>query len=305
MNNFEITPSPNGKVLSFSGRWQKEYYELCEDESVVGIEAWPLQGEYEPDCDYLADLRNIVYYRCAVPSAVNYEGLYSRKSLKAVKLLSTHEASIEFDQFSNLEHASLPSWHDGLSSIFECASLRSLSLLDYKCSSSGSLNSLNNLEVISISGSSLEEIDFCAVLPKLSRVELALMRKVKSIEPLSQCQALRLLLMHKCNKLSSCLPIRHLKMLQFLNISNRIDVKDLSFLYGLDHLIFLFLDINVSSGDLSALKELPSLKICRFPNKRHYNVKCSENADFLPHDACLSDTDEYYLRNLTYGTTNW
>jgi hypothetical protein len=89
--------------------------------------------------------------------------LYHLKDLRFLWLMSTRTMEIDFTRFKHLEVAAFP-WVKGMDSVFQCATLRRLSLDGYRNPSSEVFRGLTALEALDVGDSSMVEIDSFADL---------------------------------------------------------------------------------------------------------------------------------------------
>ena len=201
----------------------------------------------------------------------NLEVLYSFKKLQTLFFHEKECFSLDISRFENLISLGTFYWN-GISSLFNSNSIGKLALSGFNDNTLRKMVSLRNLNELHISQSrllSLEHIEECVSLSKLTLTYNSLLINASSINETS----LKELRIEKCRNL-------HKASYLFNNTSIEelyLDVVDsLYFVPSMKNLKKIYF-LNCKDGNLQPLLESQSLEIIYFPsNRKHYTHKLQE-----------------------------
>ncbi|MGO8763772.1 MAG: hypothetical protein ACLQSR_01395 [Limisphaerales bacterium] len=300
-----VRSTPRGPILSFDGKWKPEYFDLVKKYRACGVYARFFLNQYETDFSFLAEIPNLRYLGIGIAFPFDPTPLYHLRDLRFLWLMSTRTMAIDFTRFKHLEVAAFP-WTTGMNSIFNCSTLRRLSLEDYHNKTSDAFRRLTALEALDIGGSTMLEIDAVADLPILKKLRLSHLTRLTSLAPLQMCESLRVLHLGRCGKVTDFSPIRYLQQLQYLILSSGKRISSLEMVKSLNSLRLFNFDLEVEDGNMEILKELPRLAHTVFPKRRHYSATSAEISDWLSSVGRKYAVEELnYGRKFGWGIDNW
>jgi len=196
-------------------------------------------------------------------------------SLKTLCVGGWFNTKLKFEKLVNLE--TLNTYHNkGYGdSLYHLPNLKRLKILGWKEETCRKLISLKNLEsLFLVEGRRLINCEGIEFLPRLRYVEMYNMRNLEDANALGRSQ-ITYLELENCKKIKGYDFVRNLKDLLGLSIINCSDIPNLEFVMGLKKLDQLSVN-PVLNGDIRKALELKNLRIFRFNNKRHYNLKFQE-----------------------------
>lgn len=301
----EIIKSNRGPIFVFYGKWLSTYEDILQKNAVVGIAADFRGNDYEADFSFLKKHAYLQYFSSGVAFPICSEALYHLKNLRFIRLLATRGMKFDFTRFGKLEVVEIP-WVEGMNSIFECSSLRRLTLQGCRLKNSSIFQSLRCLEALDLRDAGLVEIDAFAKLSKLRKLRLLLLPRLASFAPLGTCDLLEVLHLGKCGKADDLDHIKYLKQLKYLILATGKSVKSLDFIKPLINLKLFNFDCNVEDGDLSSLETLPNLAKTVFRRQRHYKSTFQEVQKYLAVAGRRMSADEYlYGTEFGFGLDDW
>jgi hypothetical protein len=222
---------------------------------ILGIN--PVRGYALDNVDFLKNYPEICGL-LIVPSVKFKFDLSPVLSLVNLRDLTLNEvSSLSLATFRHLTHFR-GMWHEDLM-LEKCASLKSLSLNDYKAKS-GDLNEfpvLPSLVELSLTQGPLKSVDGISKMKSLRHLELAYFSKLESLSDVTELPALEFLWVSKCKKLKEHAVVSKLKKLHVLRFNDCGSIPNLQFINEMPELEeFRFVDTLVVDGDLSPLLRL-------------------------------------------------
>jgi protein phosphatase 1 regulatory subunit 7 len=155
--------------------------------------------------------------------------------------------------------------------------LQSLTLHKLKIKQSTEFQLLANLSDLSISQSSLSEINGLSELKKLKTVSLRYFSKLENIEPLVKCGQLTGVQFQNCKKVVDWNNLENLSNLEILILENCGLINSIKWLKKIPiQKIYLIGDTNIQDGDMKWLLERQHIISLNFPVHKNYNLKPEE-----------------------------
>ena len=150
-----------------------------------------------------------------------------------------------------------------------------LILWHYKKGKSGNFVDISeSLVFLNLIWSNIQNFDGIERLTKIKRLELDYCVKLENDKGISKlADTLEYLHIDNSKKFVPGEEFFSLKNLRVLSLNSCGNLENLSFLSHFPKLIdFRFVDTNVIDGDLTPIKEHPTIRSAGFLNKRHYNL---------------------------------
>ncbi len=198
--------------------------------------------------------------------------IHGFSNLKTLIIQTEDKTPIDFKCFPKLVHCSLR-WRKGAESLYDCHSLKHLSIRHYKERTLRKLKKLNNLIYLGVANSgTIESLKGVEELQTLLHLELHYLTKLTSLKYLESCTDLSELRIGKCRKITSIDPIIKLRNLEVLQLDGIGEISSLAPLASLEKLAYLYFGdtTKVMDGDMSVLLKIKSLEKVIFPNKKSY-----------------------------------
>lgn len=284
MNDIVEFPSPVSLESSEFGlravvhqEWNEKVANIIKQNSVLEIELNDGKGWRGDNIDFLVqfpDLRSLTIRKLNLKSVAAINSLTKLESLS----LSTYcQTPILFDRMGGLRHCEIE-WRTGSETLFDCLSLRTLTIIGLKLKASNCFSKLQSLECLSILSSSIIELSGLRTLKKLKRLRLANNRQLVSLCGIESLDMLEDLDVNTCKKLTNIEPVKYLKRLQRLQLNNLGTIDSLAPVQSLSSLemITFYESTDVLDGQLTPLLDKPSLKTVSFKNRRHY-THCTDD----------------------------
>ncbi len=226
------------------------------------------------DLTELKRIESLEYLSLNCDVSQGLESIECLPKLRHLELGIPLENRIDFAKLHSLRSFAMEGC-SGLESVFNCIWLEELSLPKLKASDLTFLTHLVALRSLSISNTSLNNL---RGIPNIESIELAYAPKLDSLEPLSLCSNLRVLHLEKCMRIRDISPVANLENLVSLRIDNCGEIETLHPLLKLNHLegMSFIESTKILDGDIACLLEMPSLKVARYANRKHYNIRCRE-----------------------------
>lgn len=285
-----------GVMASSQTLWTDECTSICREHNVVDIRVF----EHEQDMSFLKHFPDLTHLLVFGKALVDAAPLYQLTNLELF-CIRDQVPPIEFDftRFPKLRHALVPWWSGG-NSIFDCSSLRLLTITGCKHKSFKPYTQLTNLQELEIQFASITDVDGISALedlsslslykcqklsqlhgvdklPKLHTLSLSYLPALRSLAGIVASRSLRSLKIDACKFIDSIEPTARIEQLQTLMITNSGEIESLAPLQGLSHLTSIdFRETNIKDGDLSCLFKMDALQNVAFDHKRHYSHSLKE-----------------------------
>ncbi|MFT3908301.1 MAG: hypothetical protein QM737_02660 [Ferruginibacter sp.] len=206
---------------------------------------------------------------------------------------------IDFNNLKKLEEIDLK-WSNNRNGLFNCLSLRRITLHGYKGQNLKEfllLKNIENLELISSSIGSIDgienlnclqkiELHFCpkltslfalSLLKKLEVVIISNLNSLNSLNFFNQLESLNCAVVRDCKKINSSDELLHLKNLTYLGVHNAGALTSLKPIVNLKKIKRVTLgQTKILDGDVSPLLKLKSLAYIQFADSRELNYKLVE-----------------------------
>lgn len=233
------------------------------------------------DLDFLLGFPSLLRLTLRSPWVKNDDVIHELLSLRYLNLSTPSKSEIRFSVWPNLQEVAMEPWRARASSIYECKSLRRLSLEKWNGGQDiMSFATLENLEVLCLySPTRLESLRGIENLSNLTELRLILATRLTSLEGIESLSRLVRLRVDTCRKVSDISPLSSLSSLKELEINNCGDIQSLqpiSVLKWIENLVFVE-STNIVDGDMKPILDLPHLNSVSFVNRKHYSHR---NEDF-------------------------
>jgi hypothetical protein len=259
-----------GRTAVPTASWSAEHTELCRQHGVTQLQLNVSQGWLGGSIEFLSSLpevQSIQFIGCGVVDLTPLRTLPNLEELR----LDAPVIGFDFTTLTRLKHCFL-SWSGSVKSILQCEYLTALDVSGPKLKDLEELATLQRLEVLTIRSSPLSSLIGIAKLPCLRQLSLIYLRKLQSLEPLSECHELTSLQIHGCKNIGSLEALSSLSQLEALTIENCGTVESLQPIAKLPNLSGLnFIDTIIRDGDIGCLLDNKKLTRIHFDNHRHYS----------------------------------
>lgn len=263
-------------VESFAANcpWKPEIAGLMRSEGIEGLYFNREFGWECQDFDFLRELPWLRLLNIYDPMVNPAPDLSVVERLTSLTTLSVGPSSTRID-FSGLplQRCYLKWWPEA-SNIFQCQTLKSLSLAAIKHQQLAELPALVNLERLRINSGSLQNLEAIAPLTNLKILELLDCRRLENLNGIENLRKLTALRVSGSNKIYDFDSLAPLSDLEYLAISDSFRIRSLSFVTSMTKLralAFAGTRTSVEDGDLSPLTGLPQLSMLMFGPRRHYS----------------------------------
>jgi hypothetical protein len=140
----------------------------------------------------------------------------------------------------------------------------------------------------------------------MRRLEVGLLPRLTSLEPLATSRGLEYLRLSKCGRASNYDALGHLQMLRGLLIDTDKDTQSLHFTEPLSKLRIFNFALNVRDGDIKRLLSCGVLAKVHFADRKNYNISREELNQILRCTrAPLTNEEEYCFRFIGHGISDW
>lgn len=277
---FELVVNPYGnkdsakrRGMLLHGPWLAEY---LADYRAAGVKALYLnsaKGWSDFDVTFLAELTDLEELSIIAPQVTGLEVLSCLSELRQFEFTGSTKSTVQFDKLSRLEKCYL-FWWPGAASIFNCTSLRDVTLDGIKSFPSGWWDKWS-LSGFAVFNSPIDSLPELSKLASLTKLELANLPKFDGFAPIREMRSLRWLSISGCKRLRSIDFVSSLSSLEVLLLVDDGEIESLApvrHLHNLKALSFVGSTV-IADGDLEGLTTLPRLAMLGFGPKKHYSHK--------------------------------
>jgi Leucine-rich repeat (LRR) protein len=252
--------------------WSNELIEYFARNQVVELELNVAKGWRGQDLSFLAALPNLKSLDVLSLGIRDISPIHCLHKLKWLGITTYCKTKIEFSAFPELESCGLV-WRPGAKSLFQCATLKRLSINRYKGKDTDSFESLPDLASLSILNAPVRNLHGLRNLIKLEKLRLAGLRRLTSLAGIEGLKNLEELNINTCRAIGSIQEVGSLLRLKKLHLTNDGDIESLNPLENLAQLEWVTFaeSTNILEGDLSVLFRLRNLSRVSFQNRRHYS----------------------------------
>lgn len=271
-NSIEFEMGEYGLRAVLKSRWDNSYFGLLESRGVTELELNMAKGWRGATIAFVSQmprLRSLIIHDFAID---NVESIHSLTELRQLEIHTYCGTPIRFECFPYLRVCGLE-WRKGAESVFDCSQLESLFLNRLTHSSSRSFVRLINLQRLTLLNAPIEEVEGFSPLSHLTFLRMANLRKLMSLDGISNLIGLEILEIQKCPRIHSLEPMAGLTNLTKLVLTDLGSIENIAVVRGMHNLEILVFPgtTNVLDGDLSPLENLKYLKRVSFQNRRHYS----------------------------------
>ena len=199
-------------------------------------------------------------------------------------LISLHlncqlKKTYDFTKLSQLKELSL--WYGkAFSGIFECESIKELTIFKMDAYAAASIVKLHRLETLWIRQTSLKGIDGLHSLSNLNKLCFFLSPKLETIAPIQQCQEITYLYFNCCKGITDWEVIGNMPNLKEICIDNCGILNDINFLKPLENLERVALigeRMKLIDGRVRWLYEKPKMKYIFLPRNKDFDISLEES----------------------------
>lgn len=222
---------------------------------------------------FLEKIKHIQYLKIYGDGKIDNTPLYDLNQLKFLEYLNPSDLEInkllELEFFTTNRMKRLKGFQNAMK-------LKTLKLYDYnnesKIENLKFLNDLKSLEVLSISGFNIVDLDDINNFINLKVLIIKNMSKLSRINGLITLKdTLTSLSIYNCKKISDYETLNHLRKLKFLAIEKVGQLQNINFISSLDELkTFISINNTIIDGDLTESKKCDDAVI--LPFKKYYHI---------------------------------
>lgn len=265
----------DGAVAHINGKWTDKYAGILNKKGVKHLFLNTAWGWTCDNYDFLPLLNTLESFFLLDGRDISIKQVESLKCLRTLELTVLHCDEIDFSVFKCLE--TLSCYADKpIPSVFQCTSLKDLSLSEFRMGDNHQISQLYNLENLYISGySNLTNLEFLRSLPKLRKLSIYDNRHITDFSPISSLKHLNWIDLRGLKNLHSIDFLENLMELNVLllecgtiesihPISNHQELKAISIAGS---------KFSIKDGDLSPIETLNNLSMLFIRNKRTHNAR--------------------------------
>lgn len=263
----------NGKKALIKNEWKDSFLEQLLQYDIHEIELNDGKGWKGNNIDFLKHFPHLKSLIIIDLSIEDIHAVHFLSELESLELITYAKTPLDFKAFTQLKNCNFE-WIKGSESLFESISLKTLFLnrWNYK---KGFIHQLINLENLSLSNSSMDNLKEIDNLIDLKRLELVHLKKLNSLEEIGNFRKLEVLELYQLKNIYdvSCLfGLEQLKRLLLIDLGMIKTLKGIEELVNLEELFF-YGSTNIEDGDLLPITKLEKLKNISFQNRKHYTHK--------------------------------
>lgn len=280
-NKFTTEIGKYGKRIILTSEWDDKYIEYITANSIKEITLNHAKGWKGSDLSFLKYLKgkDILKIEILGWNIQDISQIHYLHDLKSLHIDTYDKTEIDFSKFPQLEECMF-GWRPKAKSLFECKTLKLVSISSYTSKDTSEFSKLINLESLSIANSPVADLQGLKNLNKLKFLGLYYLRKLPSLSGVENLINLEELEINTCRQLNSIKEIGNLTNLKKLELCNDGDIDTIKPLESLTELeSFLFYEsTNIQDGDLAPILKMKKLKKIAFQNRKHYTSQREEFA---------------------------
>lgn len=275
-SDWDIEDGVFGRRMVMRRAWSSAARSAAQGAGVRELELNYAKGWTDHDYTFLSELSELVALEITDWNATDVAPIHQLSGLRRLKVFTYCKTAIDFSRFPKLEDCRLE-WRAKARSIFEHTGVKRLFI--NKCPGKDLVAfEKMNLESLSLASPKLETLTGIDALKKLTFLGIHVARRLSTLDGLQRIPGLIHLEVNDCPKVSDISPLTDLGNLEEVHLCNDGEIETLRPLAAHKALRFLLFyeSTSVRDGDLSVLKELPSLEHVVFMDRRHYSHKASD-----------------------------
>ena len=283
-DQYFIDESENGmgSCLVLKDSWSDNFKYVIEKENISVLRLSQSAGWNDDDISFIEkipNLRGIEIYSWRVKDITSLSAI---KDLEYLGLQCEFTSSPNFSIFKKLQQCKLL-WRSKAKTIFSCAGLSALNIVNYPSADLMDIQKLSNLTRLHLTSRKLVSLSGVENLKSLSFLDLANCSKLENLSGIEMCHMLQAVEITNCKKFHDVTLLGELKNLKNLTLTDCGKINSLSCLarcHSLENIMFVG-DTTVEDGNLTSLLEIPALKTMWFANKRHYSHTREQVSEIL------------------------
>jgi hypothetical protein len=266
-----------------SGRWADRDRKMMEEFHLDGLEVNTAKGFEGTDLDFLAEAPQLKRLWVTHLNIRDISGIQTQNELLELSINTYCSTPIDFSSFPRLRRCYLE-WRNGAESVFETASLESLSINRFPDRDLSRLAALRNLTLLRLRSGPLEMLNGVEHLGELRELWLLGLKKLKGVEGVDRLPRLTRLHVNGCTALYELGPLARARNLEWLGLLECGPLASLKPIAGLPNLesFYFYGTTKIDDGDMSVLLSLPKLQGTSFKNRRHYTHTKEQIERLLP-----------------------
>lgn len=277
--NYSIDENKYGKEMILHSEWDGSLVDFMQHNNIKGLYLNYAKGWENHDLSFLKKLPFIESLKIIDLNIKDISYIHYLRNLKSLLIDTYDKTEIDFLKFPQLEECMF-GWRPKAKTLFECNTLRLVSISNYTSKDTNEFAKLINLESLSIVNSPVADLQGLKNLNKLKFLGLYYLRKLNSLSGIEKLINLEELEINTCRQLTSIKEIgnlTNLKKLQLCNDGNIDTIKPLESLTELESFLF-YESTNIQDGDLTPILKMKKLKKIAFQNRKHYTPQREEFA---------------------------
>ena len=263
----------NGTVAQINGKWKDEYAEILVKKGVRHLFLSTALGWTCDDYDFLLRLKSLETLDIHDNRDIYMTQIESLRDIRTLELSILHYDNIDFSVFEYLENFYCDA-EKAIPSIFQCTTLKTLYLDEFKMGDKHNLSQLKILESLSIGNSNITNIDWLQSMPNLKKLVILNNKKIEDYKPISTVKKLTWLELRGVKNLHTIDFLADLTDLEVLLLEcGGIDsISPISNHKNLQAISFSGSKFIINDGDLSPIETLNNLSMLSIVNKKTYNA---------------------------------
>jgi Leucine-rich repeat (LRR) protein len=275
--SYTVVAGNYGPRLELRTAWSAAIERAIRHHGIKELDLNSAKGWRKSDLRFLEAVPDLLAVDILDLTVRDVSAVHCLHELRELGITTYCKTPIDFTAFPHLESVALE-WRVRSQSIFQARTLRKVFINRYSGSSLTPFAQLDRLESLRLYGSRIHEIGDVSSLHQLRVLELALARKLSSLDGLEVLTTLEHLEINTCRRIRSIEPIRYLTKLRHLSLDNMSEIETLQPVLALRELESLYFveSSNILDGDIALLNRLPHLRRVSFQNRRHYDCTREE-----------------------------
>lgn len=273
MSDYAIEEDPHGMGRCFipKGAWRQEYERVLKREMIAVLRLSRAAGWQGHHIGFIRSLPKLVGLEVYAWEVRDITPMAALVALRLIGLQCGFVSCPDFSAFRRLEVCKL-FWRPGAETVFNCAALLHLNVVDFPGRDLSGLALLRRLGRLQLMSKSLSSVAGIEKLHALRTLDLADCPALRDLVPLEHRPELEMIEINRCRNLHSLALLAKLPNLKSLRLIDCDELDSLRFLEqarNLEELIVVGSSL-VSDGDLRFLLALPQLRTIRFAKRPHY-----------------------------------
>jgi hypothetical protein len=208
-----------GRRAVLNSGWGSKVVECLTKNKVVELVLNQAKGWRGNDLSFLSVLRNLKLFEIFDLNIKDISPIHTLTKVRRLGVTTYCSTEIRFSAFPFLESCALE-WRPKAASLFDCGTLKALSINRYSGKDVASFARLADLEALAILNAPVENFHGLSALKQLRSLRLAGLKRLTSLAGIEALEKIEELEIHTCRAITSIAEIKHLSLLKKLHLNN-------------------------------------------------------------------------------------